>query len=446
MRLRLLSLLTISCVASLTLAAAARADIDPGAVAVKDRQGIRILHTRNGETAARTASRLSRRPGVAWARPLYVARATQAGLPNDTGAAAASGGTPGGWQGAAWDFIGPFGIDVQAAWDEARAAGGEGGEGVKVAVVDTGVAYANRQPFRRSPDLPASRMLAGYDFVSGDAFPNDRNGHGTFVASTIAATANNRYGMVGIAYRAEIMPVRVLNGDGDGVPDRIARGIRFAVDHGAQVINLSIEFINTLTRLPYSITTAPDIRSAIQYAAVHRVVVVAASGNSADRAVPSRRLDDDIIHVGGTTEHGCLGDYTNYGRGMDLVAPGGGADAAVPDDPNCQPGGAPGRNIVQITFQNRGFGSFRVPHDADGRPGLGGTSMAAPHVTGVVALLLGAHVLGASPGTAAVQRRLTSTARTLGTPADGRFYGAGLLDAAAALRGTKTPVPPTSSG
>ena len=99
-----------------------------------------------------------------------------------------------------------------------------GGRRVRVAVVDTGVAYADRGRLRRSPDLGASRLLRGHDFVGNDPYPNDENGHGTFVASTIAASANNGYGMVGIAYAADILPVRVLNADGGAGSARIARG------------------------------------------------------------------------------------------------------------------------------------------------------------------------------------------------------------------------------
>jgi serine protease len=456
MRSRLLWLLVVSALSLLSTAAAARADIDAGEVAVAFKAPaaraatagtpharVRILRYANASAAARAVRRLRRRSDVAWARPHYIARAA-AFTPNDTGLAVASGGTPGAWQEAAWDLLGPFGIDAPGAWDLATAARAQGGRGVIVGIVDTGVAYADRSPYRRSPELPMGRIRRGYDFVSHDPYPNDRSGHGTFVASTIAAAANNGYGMVGIAYKADILPVRVLNASGEGSPTGIAAGIRYAVDHGADVINLSIEFVNTLNLSPYSITSEPEVRSAIAYAAAHRVIVVAASGNSGDDAVPSLRLGSKIIYVGGTTEHGCLGDYTNYGPGLDLVAPGGGDDASVPGDPNCQAGGAPGRNVVQITFQNHRYATFRVPHDASGRPGLKGTSMAAPHVTGVVALLLASGALGQSPTTATVQERLTATARQLGV-ADPRYYGAGLLDAAAALRGTKTP-PPTTSG
>jgi len=273
-------------------------------------------------------------------------------------------------------------------------------------------------------------MLRGHDFVDGDPFPNDRNGHGTFVASTIAAAANNGFGMVGAAYRADIIPLRVLDAAGGSGSARIAEGIRYVVDRGAQVINASIELFQgsgTFNVRAMSITTAPEIRQAIAYADRHGVVVVAAAGNLGDAAVPSRRLAGSIIYVGGTTEHGCVGDYSNYGPGLDLVAPGGGADAAFAGDPNCAPGAPAGRNIFQVTFRRARPAGFVVPRD------YRGTSMAAPHVTGVVALMLAAGTLGAHPTPEAVEQRLEATARDLGAPGPDRRYGAGLLDAAAAL-------------
>ena len=111
-----------------------------------------------------------------------------------------------------------------------------------MAVLDTGVAYRNWGRFRISPDLRGARFVAPYDFIAHNRYPLDRNGHGTFVASAIAERTNNGIGLTGLAYGASILPVRVLDASGEGAESTIAEGIRYAVEHGARVINLSLEF------------------------------------------------------------------------------------------------------------------------------------------------------------------------------------------------------------
>src|SRR3954447_3431689 len=135
--------------------------------------------------------------------------------------------TPGGWQQDQWNFMPGTGVDAPRAWDNLFRAGRPGGKGVKLAVLDSGVAYRNHGHFKKSPDLKAIRFADGYDFcakagsgddscVGSDAYPDDDYGHGTHVTSTIAETANNGIGLTGLAWGATITPVKVLNRFGDG--------------------------------------------------------------------------------------------------------------------------------------------------------------------------------------------------------------------------------------
>jgi serine protease len=333
---------------------------------------------------------------------------------------------PAGWQQLQWNFAGPFGVNAPEAWSNLIAAGHPGGRGVIVAVLDTGVAYADRGRFHRSPDFTAAQFVRGYDFVANSPFPNDDNGHGTQVAGTIAEETNNGIGVTGLAYGVRIMPVRVLDGLGDGDASVIARGVRFAVLHHAQIINMSLEFTRDVTAL-----AVPDLAAALRFAHAHGVLVVSAAGNEGTSRIAYPARAPYVVAVGASTEHGCPADFSNHGTGLDILAPGGGADARLAtqaEDPTCTPD-TPGRpDIFQETLIDGSPRRFGLP------AGYEGTSMAVPHVSATAALVIASGVLGPHPTPDAIVARLKATARALGPSPDPNRFGAGLLDAGAATR------------
>ena len=293
----------------------------PRRVVVKfegQREG-RAVHLPRGIGVRRAAAALRQSPRVEYAAPDYVATASKqeslppSGIPNDPGEIGSEPGLPGDWVSLQWNFLpwsgtatpllptSPGGIDAVAAWQHLIAAGRRGARGVTVAVLDTGVAYRNKLPhFRRSPDFTPGQFTKGYDFVANDPVPLDENGHGTHVAGTIAEKTNNGIGLTGLAYRAKLMPVRVLDRNGSGHADEIAKGIHYAVAHGADVINMSFNFGCG--------KGVPGIDEELRRAYRKGVVTVASIGNLGSEAcVSPPATGPRVIGVGGSTEGGCLG-------------------------------------------------------------------------------------------------------------------------------------------
>jgi serine protease len=386
--------------------------------------GARTLKVPRGSSVRETLRKLRRHSKVVYAVPDYEVHAAGF-IPNDPGKEDIASG----WQQLQWNFTGDAGVNAPDAWEYARQLGAPGGRGVVVAVIDSGVAYERHGVFRAAPDLYAGRFVKPYDFVDNDRHPNDEESHGTHVTGTIAQKTNNHFGVTGLAYGVRIMPLRVLNAEGGGRASYIAKAIRYAAKHGAQVINMSVEF-----DLLQKASGIPEVISAIRYAHKKNVVMVAASGNDYVNRITYPAKDRDVIAVGATTDDVCKADYSNTGKELDIVAPGGGDDAALDDNDwdrtHCDPASR-GRGIWQETFTTS-YKKFSLVNDA-------GTSFASPHVSAAAALIIATGRLGRHPTPDEVEARLKATARDIGPVGPDTRYGAGLLDAAAALAPDPTP-------
>jgi serine protease len=380
-----------------------------------------VVDLRPGESAAAAARRLKASGDVRYVARNLIAHAT-AWKPNDRYKGRL-------WTGFQWNLLSREGINALGAW-QSQPVSRRGGRGVRIAVVDTGIAYRDYGKYRRSPDFNQTRFADPYDFVAGNTLALDRAGHGTHVTSTIAVSTNNGIGLTGIAYAATIIPVRVLDAKGEGDSVGISLGIRWAADHGAQVINMSLEFDPSTDA-----ADIPDIIDAINYATSKGALVVGAAGNDRASHVSFPAQATNVVAVGATTQNRCLADYSNYDRGLDIVAPGGGVDRALAGEKNCHPMNVPGGDIVQLGLApSGGSGVSASQFSLDSEDG---TSMAAPHVSATAALVIASGVIGKHPSPAALRARLYKTSTPLGTSLATSqrraYYGAGLVNAARAV-------------
>ena len=292
-----------------------------------------------------------------------------------------------------------FGIQAMTAWNRNKGAG------VIVAIVDTGVAYESYSSYRRAPDLAGVKFVSPWDFVANHVHANDDNGHGTHVCGTICQSTNNALGCAGIANQCQIMPVKVLDKYGSGAYSTIASGITYAAEKGAKVINLSLG----------GGSNSKAMQSAVDYAWTKGAVICAAAGNSGAASLLFPARYKNCISVGATRFDGKRAKYSQYGSGLDVVAPGG--DTSVDQNGDGQPDG-----IVQQTFSGSptNFGYYFWQ----------GTSMATPHVTAIAAL-----VKSNQPSYTNLQIRnaIQTSCTDLGPPGYDQEYGFGLVNAALAL-------------
>lgn len=279
-----------------------------------------------------------------------------------------------------------------------------GSRDVVVAVLDTGLRDDH-------PDIDRSAVLAGRNFVSDQSASNYRDtvrdmSHGTMVAGIIGARTNNGTGVAGLNWSVSLMPVRVLSSSGGGSVAGVGQGIRWAVDNGADVINMSLAWDSN--------PADPGERfviEQIEYAISRGVTLVAGAGNDNGR-ITMPAAHPDVIAVGAVDRNKQRAWYSNYGPQLDLVAPGGSQTSATYRD------GVLSTDVVDGTL----YYSYQQ-----------GTSFASPHVAGVVALMYANGITDPHE----IREILTDTAEDLGPRGFDQHYGYGLVNAYAAVAGVK---------
>jgi serine protease len=267
------------------------------------------------------------------------------------------------------------------------------------------VAYEDYKNFHLLPDLKGIAFVDPYDFVGNTTHANDDHGHGSHVTGTIAQVTNNGIGVAGIARNVRIMPLKVLSASGSGSVAGIADAIRFAADHGAKVINMSLG-----GAFPSSV-----LKKAVAYAHKKGVTVVCAAGNESRGKVGYPAAYPGAIAVSATQFDEAVTFYSNYGKDIDIAAPGG--NTRVDQNGDGQPDG-----VLQNTI------ALGDP-TKDDYYGYMGTSMASPHVAGVAALVIGEGITDPDR----VEQVLKDSARKPSQNYTTEKYGAGIVDAPAAV-------------
>lgn len=369
-----------------------------------------------GKSLEQVCKELSQDPNIEYVEPNYKYQVQM--IPNDPFYSSSNT-----WGQGYDDLWGIKKIQADQAWDVSQ------GEGVVVAVIDTGVDYPHEdlaQNIWTNPkEIPGNGIdddgngfvddTQGWDFANNDNDPMDDMGHGTHCCGTIAAVGNNGIGVVGVAPKTRIMPVKGLDKNGGGYSNQLADGICYAADQKANVLSNSWGGAGD----------SKMIHDAIQYAYSRGCVIVAAAGNeNADALYFLPACYDEVITVGSSDHLDKKSDFSNYGTKIDVMAPGGesGSDASTPNR-LC-------RNILSLRAQNTDMYGDGIGIVKNQYYRSRGTSMACPHAAGLAALILSLHPNYTSEQ---VRRAMRISADDIETPGIDEKSGYGRINAKKAL-------------